>query len=463
MLAARNALHSSSRKTSSLHPATSKHLHTLTNQPAGLTKHMYSSVMKSCERYRGYGRGENGMLWSAIGALTALLLTTPHQTECESATMAPPRVTAVIPVSSQSLIWRIKQKVVIILREILDRLQKFWRMLVRCGTLAAIFVPVFGTLPVAITFQYSQFTDATENVDFWWWRALRVAVRASGPCTIKLAQWMATRPDLFPFCVCRNLQELQVDASPPRGAATLWRETEAAISEAVGPDWQRLYEIKGDTLLGAGCVAQVHLGHVIATGQPIAVKVIHKNVAETIGTDIEIMLWLSSWLELIPGVTNLSLSEIVQEFSELMVSQLDLRREAQALMKFRKNFGCDADEHKNQIFGSSNGVVQVPSATDGFAHKAYITNKVAVTFPMPLPGLAFKNVLFETFEEGVCLTLQVLLASLMRIIMCVYMFAACTTNEYFNAYLRRMKLTYLSILPQAKSFQSTWIRVSDFL
>ena len=88
------------------------------------------------------------------------------------------------------------------------------------------------------------------------------------------------------------------------------------------------------------------------------------------------MKFMTSILELIPGISNLSLTETVDEFSELMISQLDLRKEASALLKFRKNFECDK---------------KLPQLH---------SNRVILTFPEPLPNLSFENVLFETFEEG---------------------------------------------------------------
>jgi hypothetical protein len=39
-----------------------------------------------------------------------------------------------------------------------------------------------------------------------WWNILRDSIRRSGPCTTKFAQWLATRPDLFPLFICENLQ-----------------------------------------------------------------------------------------------------------------------------------------------------------------------------------------------------------------------------------------------------------------
>ena len=332
----------------------------------------------------GRSRGIVSPHWTGIGAVVALCLFDTRQAECENAVFSNPIVTSsTSPIISDSLISRLKEKMLNFFNFLRTKIKKLWRMLIRTGTILSIYLPVFSTLPIAMAFQYERFVKADESVDFWWWRALRLAIRTSGPCMIKMAQWIATRPDLFPFCMCRNLQELQIEASPPK---INWKDTEDTITDALGPDWKSLYKIDEAKVLGSGCVAQVHLGQVIATNQPIAVKVIHKNVAENIAIDMEIMGYLSSWLEVLPGVHNLSMSEIVEEFRILMISQLDLRKEAEALKRFRHNFGCDYNERATGPFG--------------FGYKRYITNKVAVTFPLPLEGLAFKNVLFETFEEG---------------------------------------------------------------
>jgi aarF domain-containing kinase len=300
--------------------------------------------------------------------------------ECE-----PAPTPAVVPVAiqhtaeeSESYLKRLRESIARYVRTFTAKVRQWWRMFCRTARLLGIFLPVVSTLPIAMAMQYEAFTDTKDHTNFWWWRALRLAVRASGPCTTKLSQWIATRPDLFPFCLCRNMQELQLEAAPPTGAT--WADTQQALVDAIGPEWHQLYHIDEGNVLGSGCIAQVMHGHVIATQQPIAVKIIHKNVADTIATDIEIMQYIISWIELLPGTHNLSMTECVDEFHTLMMSQLDLRKEAAALLRFRKNFQCDS---KHKMWEHESGM-----------------NKVKVTFPEPLAGLAFENVLFETFEEG---------------------------------------------------------------
>ena len=36
----------------------------------------------------------------------------------------------------------------------------------------------------------------------WWWRHVLFAIEGCGPTAVKLAQWSATRPDVFPEAWC---------------------------------------------------------------------------------------------------------------------------------------------------------------------------------------------------------------------------------------------------------------------
>lgn len=122
-----------------------------------------------------------------------------------------------------------------------------------------------------------------EKCDKWWWKTLRDCVRRSGPCLTKFAQWIATRPDLFPLSLCQNLQDLQ-----SKGYRHKWIETDKTLKDAFGDDYSdKLHiicdeavkgeRINGDyfspVILGSGCVAQVLLGKL--GDREVAVKVIH--------------------------------------------------------------------------------------------------------------------------------------------------------------------------------------------
>lgn len=93
---------------------------------------------------------------------------------------------------------------------------------------------------------------------------------------------------------------------------------------------------KTPIVLGSGCVAQVFKGKV--NDKSVAIKIIHPGIKEEIEADIRIMKFVTWLVDMIPGLQNLSLSESVEEFQEIMMAQLDLTKEAENLQLFRKNF-----------------------------------------------------------------------------------------------------------------------------
>jgi aarF domain-containing kinase len=104
---------------------------------------------------------------------------------------------------------------------------------------------------------------------------------------------------------------------------------------------------------------------------------------------------VSKALEIFPGMRCLSLSECVEEFSNMMLMQLDLRKEAESLTRLRRNFHCqsilsphedDSKEKKIHIFGRHSSSANM-----------YLNN---INFPEPLLDLCSESVLIETFQEG---------------------------------------------------------------
>eukprot|EP01083_Nonionella_stella_P136774 416354_1 len=104
-----------------------------------------------------------------------------------------------------------------------------------------------------------------------------------------MAQWAATRDDLFPEELCDKLAELQQEA-PPHA----WADTDSALSEAFGADWSKYLTISQkdrDQPLGSGCVAQVYRGVVDLNGQKqeVALKVLHPNIIQKVNEDLRLL------------------------------------------------------------------------------------------------------------------------------------------------------------------------------
>ena len=71
--------------------------------------------------------------------------------------------------------------------------QKNWRV---AKTLGGWSLRVF---PVAL---WAPFALLIPLLRKWWWRHVLFAIEGCGPTAVKLAQWSATRPDVFPEAWC---------------------------------------------------------------------------------------------------------------------------------------------------------------------------------------------------------------------------------------------------------------------
>ena len=160
-------------------------------------------------------------------------------------------------------------------------------------------------------------------------------VEMAGPVYIKLSQWASTRRDIFPGVVCDRLAKLQRETRPHT-----WGQTMVVLNKEWGLGWEEVVKLDRE-VVGSGCCAQVYKGRVVMDGveKEVAVKVVHPGLCRQLELDLLVMSTgakLVTWL--VPGTDWLSLERAVKEFKELMVGQVDMRKEAANLDKFRQNF-----------------------------------------------------------------------------------------------------------------------------
>lgn len=100
----------------------------------------------------------------------------------------------------------------------------------------------------------------------------------------------------------------------------------------------------------------------------VAVKVLHPRVAKLIERDLTIMSFFAHLITLFPGMQWISLPEEVEVFGRMMYEQLDLRKEADNLVTFERNF---------------------------------MTRHAPVTFPRPLSIWSTRDILVEEYQTAV--------------------------------------------------------------
>jgi hypothetical protein len=77
-------------------------------------------------------------------------------------------------------------------------------------------------------------------------------VEHSGPAIIKLAQWAATRRDLFSLNFCQRLSRLQ-----RKTCNRSFHLTEQILCDTFGSNWKQLFQSFEKEPIGSGCIAQV--------------------------------------------------------------------------------------------------------------------------------------------------------------------------------------------------------------
>jgi len=120
------------------------------------------------------------------------------------------------------------------------------------------FLPVLISFPIVFWLVKSQ-RDR-------WYRFLLWTIGKSGASLIKLGQWIATRPDLFPRELCNRLSELHSHAPAHSFAAT-----RKLVEHAYGRPLEAVFEQFQHVPIAAGAIAQVHKA--VVDGIPVAVKV----------------------------------------------------------------------------------------------------------------------------------------------------------------------------------------------
>ena len=169
-----------------------------------------------------------------------------------------------------------------------------------------------------------------------WFAHLLWATEAAGPTVTKLAQWSATRRDVFPGAFCDHMERLQ-DAARKHGRL----DSELALLDALGAGWRNTVAIEPEPV-GSGVVAQVHRG--VYEGRRVAVKLVHPATRRAVSEDLAVLAALARAADgLAPSIAKfLDPVGLVDDFSEKMGRSSSMEFEADALRKLRKNFSREA-------------------------------------------------------------------------------------------------------------------------
>ncbi len=150
--------------------------------------------------------------------------------------------------------------------------------------------------------------------------ALRLALGGLKGPLMKVAQFMATIPDLLPPQYAEELQKLQSSA-PPMGAAFVRRRMRAEL----GPEWQNRFAQFDLQPSAAASLGQVHRA-TDHEGQKLACKLQYPDMASAVEADLaQLQILFAVHRRMDPAIQT---QDMAREIAERIREELDYQREA---------------------------------------------------------------------------------------------------------------------------------------
>ena len=181
---------------------------------------------------------------------------------------------------------------------------------------------------------------------------LKQALEEMGPLAIKMGQLLSTRRDLIPPEVLQQLVLLQ-DRVKPFGSDV----AKMRIQESLKADVNTLFARFDEQPLAAASIAQVHTA-ALHDGREVVVKVTRPAIRSQILQDFEILEWLGDFLEKrLEAARALHLSEIIQDYRQVILNELDLTLEADNTRRMRHYFTGSSMMYVPEVYMDSKDVM----------------------------------------------------------------------------------------------------------
>ena len=213
---------------------------------------------------------------------------------------------------------------------------------------------------------------------------IRLALEELGPIFIKFGQTLSTRPDLLPDDISLELKKLQ-DACP----AFNINDAKNIIESELGGSIENLFSTFDNEVLASASIAQAHTAKTL-NGDEIVVKVLRPNIKQTIKRDLALMYGLAKLINKHPISKKLRPIEVVKEFEDIILAELDLTKEKQNAKQIRQNF-------------TNSDLLYIPKVYDELCSENVLTTERIYGTPVgDIEQLKQKNInLKKIAEDGV--------------------------------------------------------------
>lgn len=184
---------------------------------------------------------------------------------------------------------------------------------------------------------------------------IKLALEEMGTLFLKLGQLLSTRSDLLPPHIIAQLSLLQ-DKVAPFDVDTL-KSTIEDPKTGLGKPINELFARFDDKPLAAASIAQVHTAS-LPDGREVVVKVVRPNLRQGIITDFELLRTLASWVSArMESARAIHVIEIVEEYRQIMLNELDLTLESANATRMRNNFTNSQLIYVPEVYMASKSVM----------------------------------------------------------------------------------------------------------
>lgn len=158
------------------------------------------------------------------------------------------------------------------------------------------------------------------------------ALTELGPTFIKLGQIFSTRPDIFSPVYIEELEKLQDKVEP-----FSYAEVIEQLTEEIGHPDEIFAEFNPEPLAAAS-IGQVHVGR-LKSGEKVIVKIQRPRIERIVENDLEVLLELAELSEnRSEAARRLGVKRLLEDFSRLLIKELDYDREARNTERMYENF-----------------------------------------------------------------------------------------------------------------------------
>ena len=174
---------------------------------------------------------------------------------------------------------------------------------------------------------------------------LRDALIALGPIFVKFGQALSTRRDILPNDIANALATLQ-DKVPPFAPEAVRH----ALSEAYDKPLDEVFLEVDWQALASASIAQVHVVRLL-DGREAVIKLLRPRICEQIQRDVRLLYFLARLVARFhPQGARLKPRQLVREFEQTLLDELDLGREAANCAQLRRNFKDDKTIYVPEIY-----------------------------------------------------------------------------------------------------------------